>query len=314
MKRRKLCVHDKPVQQFECLRQLPTLTQKDCRDVIDLLREDGKGQATGTKEKNKYPLSCHLLPEIWTGKDDKVQVFVNHLPDLLQAKVTHCSLYARLLHEALEKRNNALTLLMFTDECTPGNILAARQPKKSIMCYFTFQEFDVVHLDSMWLPLSHFRSMEAKEKAYSQAEYIRCILEYSHAECQNGFALQFEDAARLVWIDRILILGDHEGQRAVGGQKGASGYKPCWRCVNVLGAHRSVPPGYVDITATDPTAFVPQTTDGVQNIRTHLVTCRNKTELQEHEKLLGWSLKALNASVLTSPSLAGVLGFGKFVV
>ena len=101
------------------------------------------------------------------------------------------------------------------------------------------------------------------------AELIRCILEYVHAECQNGFSLQFEDGASLVWIDRILILGDHQGQRAVGGQKGASDYKPCWRCVNVVGAHRCVPPGYVDITEADPAAFIPQTTDGVRNIRKH---------------------------------------------
>ena len=59
--------------------------------------------------------------------------------------------------------------LVFSDDATPGNILAARQPKKSCMIYASFLELNVLFLDSCWLPLSNKRTNEITEEEYSHA-------------------------------------------------------------------------------------------------------------------------------------------------
>ena len=166
----------------------------------------------------------------WDGAlargSQNVPVYVNSLPDLLQAKVDACPLFARLLSDAWEEYDGRLTFVVFSDDATPGNILAARQPKKSCMIYASFLELKILFQDSCWLPLSNMRNNEITEKGYSHAEYLRCVLEYVHDACQHGIAITLRQGASLVWICKVLVLGDHEGLRAFAGCKGAAGLKP----------------------------------------------------------------------------------------
>ena len=177
-KKCKLRAGDDPLQQFHCLRQLTNLSQADCREVIGLLRDDELGRRTGTRQEQVYPLASNLIRQLWSGETQDVEVFVNSLPCLLQAKVDACPLFARLLSDAWEEHGGQLTMVIFSDDATPGNILAARQPKKSCMMYVSFLEMKILFQDSCWLPLSNMRTSEMTEKGYSHAEYLRCVLEF----------------------------------------------------------------------------------------------------------------------------------------
>ena len=303
VQKRKLKVDDDPLTEFQTLRQLPRLSLTDCRQVIGLLREDDAGQSTASRERHVYPNASKLVQKHWSGVNKDVPVYVNSLPDLLQAKIDACPLYARLLSDAWNEYDGKLTLVVFSDDATPGNILAARQPKKSCMVYASFLELKILFLDSCWIPLSNKRSIEIAESVYSHAEYLRCVLEAVHDTAQHGIALTLRQGASLLWIRKVLILGDHEGLRAFAGCKGAAGLKPCWRCVNVISGERTLPPGHVHLGNPDASLLRPQTDAGLAAVVTHLRGCGTKKALQEAEKLLGWCLATMQKGVLGSGAL-----------
>ena len=310
--KRKLKVDDDPLTQFQTLRQLPRLSLADCRQVIGLLRDDDAGQSTASREHHVYPTASKLVQKHWSGVNKDVPIYVNSFPDLLQAKVDTCPLYARLLSDAWQENEGSLTLVLFSDDTTPGNILAARQPKKSCMVYASFLELTILFLDSCWIPLSNKRSMEIAESKYSHAEYLRCVLGAVHDTAQHGIALTLRQGASMLWIRKVLILGDHEGLRAYAGCKGAAGLKPCWRCVNVIAGERTLPPGHVHLGNPDVSLLCPQTDAGLEAVVTHLRGCGTKKALQEAEKLLGWCLATMEKGVLGSSSLKEWISIDSF--
>ena len=88
---------------------------------IQLLRDDEVGRRTGVREHLAYPQASKLLQKIMAGERKDVPVHMNSLPDLLQAKVEACPLFARLLSDAWERNDGQLTLVVFSDDTTPGN-------------------------------------------------------------------------------------------------------------------------------------------------------------------------------------------------
>lgn len=247
--KRKLDPSATPVEQFQALRQIRGLSHEDCRRVITLLRDDEQGAATCRKQHLKYPQATKLLREVKLPNSN-LAIHLNTVPDLIQEKVDRCGLFAYMMLQALKKGSNALTLLLFADEANPGNILAARHPRKSSL-YFTFWEFPRLHVEGLWLPLSVVRSNEVADAKSSYAEVTRAILENVFEEVENGFALSIGGEAEMVFIRNIILLNDHEGLRSVSGSKGASGAKPCFACCNVLANGRACPRGFVTIQEMD---------------------------------------------------------------
>ena len=154
--------------------------------------------------------------------------------------------------------------------------------------------------------------MEIAESKYSHAEYLRCVLEAVHDMAQHGIALTLRQGASLLWIRKVLILGDHEGLRAYAGSKGAAGLKPCWRCVNVIAGERTLSPGHVHLGNPDVSLLCPQTDAGLEAVVTHLRGCGTKKALQEAEKLLGWCLATMEKGVLGSSSLKEWISIDSF--
>ena len=172
------------------------------------------------------------------------------------------------------------------------------------MIYCSFLELDVLFLGSLaGLPLSNMRTYEISE-SLSHAEYLRCVLEAVRDDAQHGVAMTLRQGSVLLWISKVLVLGDHEGLRAFAGCKGAAGLKPCWRCVNVISGNQKLPPGHVHLDNADVALLRTQTDAGLQAVLAHLRGCHTKKALQEAEKLLGWSLATVEKGILTSPALA----------
>ena len=68
-KRRKLNVDDSPKEQFLALRQIVTLTQQDCREIVALLR-NADSSKTCTKSKEVY-FRCIALLEGTAGSSHR---------------------------------------------------------------------------------------------------------------------------------------------------------------------------------------------------------------------------------------------------
>ena len=119
------------------------------------------------------------------------------------------------------------------------------------------------------------------------------MLESVHDAAQHGSAITLQQGSVLLWIRKIVVLGDHEGLRAFGGCKGAAGLKPCWRCVNVVSGSRALPPGHVHLDNADVALLRAQADEGLQAVLAHLRGCNTKKALQEAEKMLGWSLSTV---------------------
>ena len=301
--KRKLDPSATPVEQFQALRQIRGLSHEDCRRVITLLRDDEQGAATCRKQHLKYPQATKLLREVKLP-DSNLAIQLNTVPDLIQEKVDKCGLFAYMMLQALKQGSNALSLLLFADEANPGNILAARHPRKSNLYYFTFWEFPLLHVEGLWLPLSVVRSNEVADAKSSYAEVTRAILENVFEEVENGFALSIGGEAEMVFIRHLILLNDHEGLRSVSGSKGASGAKPCFACCNVLANGRACPPGFVTIQEMDSTRFVRQTDAGLKDIQQrHFDSCRTKQSLNKAEVLLGWNARDLRRSIFASEKL-----------
>ena len=203
------------------------------------------------------------------------------------------------------RNRNELTLVLAQDETTPGNVLSSRPARKTNWIFACFLEIEALWIDSMWLPVSCILAKEAQDAKYSYVEYTRVVLRHIHGEVQNGFALDASEGPVLVFLPKIILLGDHEALRALSGAKGSSGAKPCLKCCNILSQNRHIPPLHACITEANSANFLPQTGEGLREILRHFDSCRTKKSLQEAETALGWNAEMLRRSVVTDAFLSG---------
>ena len=258
-KKRKLRVEDGPGEQFRVLRQLPGISRDLGRNIVSLLRDDDKGKGVCKRKGEAGPEAFALQLRLRDADNSHVEIISNKLPLLIEAKMNRCPLFARLFEEALERIRNELTLVLSQDETTPGNVLSSRPARKSNLVFASFLEVDALWIDSMWLPLSCILAKEVQDAKYSYVEYTRVLLRNLFDEVNQGFAVDTSSGPVLVFLPKVVLLGDHEGLRALSGAKGSSGAKPCLHCCNVLSQGRPVPPLHANITESDPSKFRPQT-------------------------------------------------------
>eukprot|EP00438_Fugacium_kawagutii_P009685 Skav208641 [mRNA] locus=scaffold1081:119702:121639:+ [translate_table: standard] len=303
--KRKIQQQDTCAEQFEKLRQVSGLQQRQRREIVNLLREESQEQAsTCRKPAQKYPAALAVEAELRVPHDGAVsaQVAANSFPALVQAKVTACPLFSKLLSRALTKHHNTLTLLFYADEANPGNILAPRAPRKANLCYGTFLELEILFKESLWLTLSVILANEAAEIHAGYATVVRLLLEQIREDTKLGFPLDIAGDMHMVFVDRVVVLADHEGLRSITGAKGASGLKPCCLCSNVLNFERQAR-NHVSMAEAEVDTFVLQTQDGVLAVYEHLRRCVNASQLKSAETLLGWTKSTLEQSFLMSPIL-----------
>ena len=226
-----------------------------------------------------------------------------HLPTILDVKAAKCPCFQRALESAAQQNN--LTMIFYSDECTPGNVLAPDTTRKSCMVYVSFLGLPT-HSESAWITLSVIRSNSIKGCRGGFPAIVRGLLEETRAAAQDGMVVSLASGPELLFIRRVLILGDHEGMRALSGWKGSSAYRPCFKCANVVSLGGARPAGFVDIANSNTACLQSLSHTNLLDIRQQLVSLSSTTtKLQEAEKLLGWKLEELSSSFLTSPALSG---------
>ena len=305
MKRRRLRQEDAPREQFATLRQIPTLTHEQCRQVVALLHPDDEGRHTCLRREDVHPEAMPCLRDIAIEREGApLKVNCISLSALIDAKTRLCPLYAACMEKMYRVHGPQQPLIFYTDDTQGGNTLAAGATRKSTLIYAAFLNFDLLHLESQWLTLSVIRAAEVDTCPAGLASVVTGLLKFYQEEATCGIPVRMgSEGYELLFVPHIVWLSDHEAVRAALGCKGSAGYKPCVKCRNVVAAGRAAPASHVDITCVDVTRFVKQRQSDVEDVIHVLSAQRWRKRQEEAEVMLGFKLSALRASPLGQGNL-----------
>ena len=163
-------------------KSIPGLQATQCRKVVSLLNEGGKGGRTCSTASAQHDITHPLLQEValnQSSSDNKdvtmhMLSFSRHGAIQGQTAIL-CTegCYRKLLRE----NQNELTLIYYADEANAGNILAPKHPRKAQLTYCAFLEMDVVHLESVWVTISVVLQNEAVGCVNGYCSVVRAQLE-----------------------------------------------------------------------------------------------------------------------------------------
>lgn len=162
--------------------------------------------------------------------------------------------------------------------------------------------------ETQWLTMSVLRTAEMQRVKGGIATALRAILQCWHDECETGIAFDLGDGPHLHlhFIEKVLLLADAEGLRALSGTKGSSGTKPCLKCSNVVShaaAELGLPDGHTSLAETSYGALKALTQTRLTAILRYIESRTTKKATAEAETLLGWNLEATLSGCLTSQKL-----------
>lgn len=133
-------------------------------------------------------------------------------------------------------------LIVYGDECVPGNVLRLDNRRKFFSVYVSVREFGPTLLkhEHMWLPLAAIRSSIAKDTQGGISCFMRQLFRRWFLVDKVGsdgvlldLAIPGSQHARLHF--RLgNVLADGDAYRAIWSAKGAAGKLPCLLCKNVL--------------------------------------------------------------------------------
>lgn len=306
LKRRRLSADDAPADQFQALRQIPSLSHQDCRAVIALLSGQDRISRTSTRATQLYKDAWECLRDIQVPTaTGHLPVPCMSLPEMIRVKMKNCPLYAAAFEEMVQKQGHHLRMILHVDDAQGGNVLAPLQARKGTLVYATFVGLPLIHLEPFWLTLSVIKASDVATCLGGLCSVVASIMEMIRSETNTGFPVDLSNGPTLVFVSSLLLLSDHEGLRAASGCKGAAGVKPCVKCSNVLAVNRADTAGHVRIDCSDPSKFRAMTQRKVEEAATILGRQPNKTQLEETEKLVGFTWANLQHSPLLKPSLRG---------
>lgn len=165
---------------------------------------------------------------------------------LLHASYKIGGFFSELLKKTMAKTgpprpDKPYNLILYSDECYPGNPLAHRSEKRIWACYASFKEFtnEFLSCEDSWLLLFVARSGVVQSIAGQMGQVMKLVLlQIFHSSLGSptdlGVALQgptVADNCRLFFQFAIFIQ-DGAAQKQVYSIKGDSGSKFCLKCMN----------------------------------------------------------------------------------
>lgn len=132
-------------------------------------------------------------------------------------------------------------LVLYTDECFPGNPLGAKAGKKLWVCYATFKEFHrSLHKEDLWLPIFVCRPSRVQQIAGHMSQVVKeLLLSIFKTDAGNPeeFGILVHDASRRPFrfvFQFSLLVQDGSAHKYCFGVKGDSGSRYCLKRANVL--------------------------------------------------------------------------------
>ena len=228
-------------------------------------------------------MSQNLLPkvakpiEVLNSDPQKPPVvfYLASVKALLQLVVKECQNYATLLQKTIASRpGQCLSIILYNDEVTSGNIVAVSTAKKVSLWYFCILEMGRRWSDCMWHPmclLQHADFDNVQEKFSHVAKAIISSIESENLG--QGFSVQLPDGYHLLRLELSFMMGDLDAARAGLDQKGSSGIRPCLYCKNVVKKNSqlvTINPMFKEIGSSDIRNFLEQSDSDIFTVYDNL--------------------------------------------
>lgn len=241
------------------------------------------------------------------------------IPALMARMVAESPPYADMIETTTRGNSVAkpFRLVVYSDEVTPGNVLAPDNRRKFHAFYINFLEAGE-HLNNVqsWLIGGAMLSTEADQVEGGLSCVTKMLLEsaFGGSRCLRwgGVSLNFGSGIlRTVYFELHAVIADADALRAMFGYKGAAGLKPCFKCINCVSAGHGLDGDDTHVSHGCPhlTAFALASDEDVYRasdiVSFAAEQSRSQSELDQVEKALG--LNFVPEGILQSRQLRGHL-------
>jgi len=151
-----------------------------------------------------------------------------------------CVQFGDMMEAALSRCGNELSLLLYGDEITPGNVLRHDDGRKVFAFYYAFLEWPdwILHKSDAWLFFGALRtSIIGDLRGGTSAifsEIIKVMFTKIPFNFRTGIFYNFKGAEVIYRSSFKGIIADEKGLKEAFSIKGASGLKVCPSCQNVF--------------------------------------------------------------------------------
>ena len=172
-----------------------------------------------------------------------MQILVVNPFAFLQTAIIKSEDFAAFLYNILRDSSYVFSICLYSDEISPGMVLAARVPRKTQAIYWSVMEFGQPCLsrEDAWFPMSTTRSAEVNKLSGGMAQMIKiCLQQFlgdgkdsTMHDLRKGIVLVFPGGESVcVTGDFAAFINDERGHKFASSNKGSGGIKPCGLCAN----------------------------------------------------------------------------------
>lgn len=183
-----------------------------------------------------------LVPTTFSLLDGStVDIPILNLQEALKAFCTDpdTAAFANALKKGLSQ-TGMVTPIIFADECTAGNVLAANKSRKAMIYNLSWLElWHLLKNQHAWLPVALVQST-CLNKLRGGASAIMLAILRQNVSAANVEGFPLNDGIFFRQNQEAWFLGDHDAVRAVFSLKGSAGLRPCVFCRNVVKAASGV--------------------------------------------------------------------------
>ena len=293
-KKRRISVEEQ--QNLEKCLRVPGISEEHVRKVWNIAGELRKDSTEASKrqlynvvcQRYSSTASCFQEKPIDRTDGSTTGLMLIDLPAALQTLVDKCPAWACALKEAHAVNGGVLTLVLYHDDITCGNILAVLKRKKITALYLCFKEMiKHMHLEHAWIPGMLFQKEFSDHLRGGLSAAVKVLVKSIHET--KTFGIQIDGATfQFQLAGRSHLLSDHDAQRATYLSKGSAALKPCLFCSNVC-KKDALPKSdvFFDIDSAEWHSFVPLKDTHWAFAVERLDMCLTKKEISTLEQTFG---------------------------
>ena len=206
--------------------------------------------------------------------------------------------FASVLQSAID-RHGTLSIVLFIDECKPGNVLRPDKGRAVQNVFWTFAELPswLLCKQDSWMTFAAVRSTIVGKLPGDASQFMKIVVNKfwpaTGFSFERGCSIKLGNGDHKMSTARLGgLLGDEKGLKDIFGTKGPGGTRPCISCKNIIQFVDEFVDGtgYLQcISCTDPSKFDKSADEFVYAIVDKLSTLSGGTKkaLAEAEQNLG---------------------------
>ena len=237
------------------LRQGPHVTQSALQAVLRSAQHEGipvaatkRSQLRAREQQSTRdtPYGKLVVPLDLPLADSPLTVAIQNPLAMLHTCCLEAKTFATLMGDTLSRQpsspDHPWTIVLYCDEI--GVKPLGDDTRKTETIYWSFLEFGprILGMEDAWFALVSIRSTEVRKLAGGMSHVFSLVLPYfTGADIGDlttaGMALQFfgSTAPTVMFFAAVgTLIADEVALKSVLCAKGASGMKPCWRCMNLV--------------------------------------------------------------------------------